>query len=133
MRQVQNEDGTWTVTGKESVEIFRKLYDGPEPTGPVSNDGSRKLSADSSAAKPDEPVPLVLPPDLKPNEAEPWRGRRVVNEHAQLEDAGLEEGVSALRGERGYDPIAVGKQGEQGGRAGRVVLGRPELLALPGK
>jgi hypothetical protein len=132
MRQVGNKEGTWTVNGKESVEIFHKLFDGPEPAGPLSNDGSRKLSAESDATKPDEAVQLVVPPDLKPREAHEWAGRRIVNEHAQVEDAGQESGLSALRGEQGYEAIVAGKD-EEGGRAGRVVLGRPALLALPGK
>jgi hypothetical protein len=132
MRQVGNKEGTWTVNGKESVEIFHKLYDGPESNGPLSNDGSRKLSAESDGTKPDDVVPLVVPPDLKPNTAQDWKGRRIVNEHAQVEDLGQESGLSALRGEQGYDPIVVGKD-EEGAKAARVVLGRPELLALPGK
>jgi hypothetical protein len=135
-RQVGNKDGTWTVNGKESVEIFKKLFDGPDTratTGGMRTDGSRKLSAESDAMKPDEPVTLVVPPDLKPNAAEEWAGRRVVNEHAQLEDAGLEDSISALRGEKGYDPIPIGKRGEQGARAARVIFGKPAFLQAPEK
>jgi hypothetical protein len=136
MRQVGTEDGAWTLHGKESVEIFRKLYDAPPgaestaPAPPVSNDGSRRLSPDSDASKPDQPVPLVLPQDLKPNAAAEWNKRRITNEQAHLEDAGLEEGVTPLRGEKGYDPIPVGKEGEPGNRAARTLLGRPELLPV---
>jgi len=137
MRQVGNKDGTWTLSGKESVEIFKKLYDGPEAPitpGGMRADGSRKLSDDSDPSKPDEPVPLVLPPDLKPHDTANWAGRRIINEHAQLEDAGLEDGaLSALRGDKGYDPIPIGKPGEEGARAARVTFGKPALLPAPEK
>ncbi len=128
-RQVEKE-GEWKVDGKESVEIFHKLYDGPE--GPVTPggmraDGSRQLSAESDASKADEAVTLVVPADLKPNTAEYWKGRRVVNEHAQLEDLGKSEGISALRGETGYEAIG-GKLDEEGALASRIVLGKAAKL-----
>ena len=131
-RQVGQEDGTWRVDGKESVEVFRKLFDGPD--GPITPggqraDGSRKLSADSDASKVDENVAIVVPPDLKPNTSQYWANRRVVNEHAQLEDSGQEAGVCALRGESGYEPVSPVKPGDHGHLSARVVLGKPQVLA----
>ena len=130
-RQVAQKDGTWSIQGKESVEIFKKLFDGPEGVitpGGMRADGSRKLSEDSDASKPDEIVPLVVPADIKPSTAEAWEGRRLVNEHAQLEDCGKESGAIALRGEKGYEPVPMGAAEEEGSLAARVLLGRPTLL-----
>lgn len=140
-RQVAAEKGTWRVDGRESVEIFKKLFDGPDgpiATGGQREDGSRKLSADSDATRADEVVPLVVPPDIKPDNAGHWTGRRVINEHAQLEDGGqggtstdgsaATPGVCALRGPSGYEPVTPRKPGDAGWLAGRIVLGKPQLL-----
>jgi len=132
-RQVGQDDGSWLVHGRESVEIFKKLFDGPEgeiTAGGTRADGSRKLSEQSDASKPDETVPLVVPQDLKPNDASYWAGRRIVNEHAQLEDRGTDNPVTALTGETGYTPIKPDKKDAEGSLAAKVVLGRAELLTV---
>jgi hypothetical protein len=111
-------EGGWKIDGKESVEIFRKLYVGPE-----GEPATRKLSPDSDAAAPDEAVALRPEGGL----TEFWLSRRIVAEHATLEDCGQEKGVSPLT-ESGYKPIAGAKEGEPGSLARRVVLGKPALL-----
>ncbi len=85
-------------------------------------------SPESNATAPDEPVPLR--PEGGLNEF--WLGRRIVAEHAVLEDCGDEKGVSPL-GPDGYKPIAGTREGEPGALARRVVLGRPALLAEGGQ
>ena len=115
-RQTINEDDTWTVTGKESVKIFKKLYEGP-----AEESGTRKLSSDSDATI-DDPDVAVVPPQ-EPEEARLWDGRRVVNEHAALDDLGGKSPLTALRGESGYEPIAPVSPRKVGYLAAGVVLG----------
>jgi len=121
-RQVAQEDGTWTVHGRESVEIFKKLFD-----------GCRQLGADSDANKEDEPVPLVVPRDIKPGTASYWAGRRIINEHAQLEDHGTDNSVTALTGEAGYSPITPDKENAEGSLAAKIVLGQAGLSTARGE
>jgi hypothetical protein len=109
----------WRLEGKESIEIFEKLY-GTPPGAP----GTQKLAADSDRTKPDAPV-QIKPPGGTIDES--WIARRVLNEHAVLEDCGEKDGVSALR-EAGYEPLAGRKPGEPGNLARRVVLGMADLL-----
>ena len=94
--------------------------------GGMRADGSRKLSAASDAGKEDEAVALVVPRDITPNQAGSWDKRRLVNEHAQLEDCGAESGVSAIGGATGYTPIVAEKEGVAGFLASKVVIGRVE-------
>ena len=121
--RMKTTESGWKVDGKESIEIFEKLYGGPE--GEL---GTRKLSPSSNPNAVDEPVPLR--PD-GPLDAF-WLGRRIVAEHAVLEDCGEERGLSPLAGS-GYQPISGAKAGEPGALARRVVLGRPAPLADGGK
>ena len=117
-RQKSTEAG-WRIDGKESIEIFRKLYVGAD-----GEPATRKLSPDSNADLPDAPVPL------RPEGGQidgHWRGRRILAEHAVLEDCGEEKGVCPLRDD-GYKPLDGLKEGEPGWLARRVVLGRPALL-----
>jgi len=109
----------WKLDGKESVQVFKRLC-----TGKRDEPAARSLDPRSNASKEDEAIPL-RPVDGKIDGF--WRGRRVITEHAVLEDCGQESGVSALR-EKGYSPIAAAKEGEPGSLASRVVLGRAELL-----
>ena len=109
----------WRLEGKESVEIFEKLY-GTPPGAP----GTQKLAADSDRSKPDAPV-QIKPVGGKIDES--WIARRVLSEQAVLEDCGEKDGVSALR-EAGYEPLAGSKPGEPGNLARRVVLGMADLL-----
>jgi len=121
--RMKSTESGWKIDGKESVEIFQKLYGGPEGEPAV-----RKLSPASDAAAADEPVPLRPKGGLDAF----WFGRRIVAEHAVLEDCGEERGVSPLGGD-GYKPIGGAKPGEPGALARRVVLGRPALLADSGQ
>jgi len=109
----------WELEGKESVEIFEKLY-GTPPGAP----GTQKLAAGSDRTRPDAPV-QIKPLGGKIDES--WISRRVLSEHAVLEDCGERDGASALR-EAGYEPLAGRKPGEPGNLARRVVLGMADLL-----
>jgi len=113
-------DRAWLVEGKESVALFRKLCEGP-----AGEPAARQLAPGSRPDAEDERLPF-RPEDGRIDAF--WRGRRVITEHAVLEDCGEETGVTALRGV-GYEPLAGRKQGEPGHLARRVVLGRPALLA----
>lgn len=114
------EDKTWQVQGKQSVELFKKLYDGPE-----DDPASRKLSDLSDATKDDAPVSLAPAKDR--SEVHSRGDRRLLNERSTLEDCGQESGVTALRGDSGYEPITGDKAGEAGALARRIVLGNPQL------
>ena len=109
----------WRLSGKESVEIFEKLYVGPDDAP-----GARKLARGSDRNVPD-PIVVIKPQDGLVDSS--WRGRRVLSEHSTLEDCGEETGVSAIRSE-GYEPLAGKKVGDPGYLAGRVVIGKAELL-----
>jgi hypothetical protein len=58
---------------------------------------------------------------------ESWLTRRVLSEHALLEDVGAAQGTCAL-GNDGYAPLAGTKAGDPGALARRTVIGKPELL-----
>jgi len=121
-RQNLADDGSWRVTGKESVEIFRKLY-----VSDTNEPGSRKLSPDSDANAPDAVVPLKMKgqEDIEIAKSK----RRVITEHAALEDNGAKEPVSALGDEsKDYAPLSGKGKGSPGSLARGVVLGRAELL-----
>ena len=113
------EGEVWKLDGKESVEIFKKLY-----VGAARQTGTRKLSAESDGTNPDK-IPSTLPTGGPPDMS--LSGRRLVLEHAMLEDCGEERGVSALR-EKGYEPVEGVKEGEPGCLARRTVIGKAELL-----
>jgi len=118
VRQKTTEEG-WRVDGRETAEAFKKLYVG-KPGEPAT----RKLSPASGVDKPDEPVRLR--PEGGTIDGY-WRGRRIVAEHATLEDCGEDKGATPL-GSEGYRPLAGTRPGEPGWLARRVVLGRPALL-----
>lgn len=117
IRRIQETETGWRVDGRESVRIFRKLYGGGAAT-----DGGRVLDPASQADAADAVVALG-PPAAG---AVPVSGQRVVTEHAILEDTGREAGVAAVTA-AGHKPVAGAVEGEPGFRAGRVILGRPEL------
>ncbi len=119
-RQREDEEHNWVVTGKESVAIFKKLFDGAD--GEI---GARKLSGESDANAEDPILALATPTDGETAHA--WAHRRVINEHAILEDAGKENGVAALSNAKGYEPVPLGKSGDQGNLASRTVLGQSSL------
>ncbi|HUU09894.1 MAG TPA: hypothetical protein VM431_05080 [Phycisphaerae bacterium] len=115
-RLTRTEGGQWQIEGKESIEVFEKLYGGP--SSPF------RLAAGVDRTKPDTVVAIV-PKTGKIDES--WLARRVLSEHAMLEDCGEELGVAAVRTE-GYEPLAGTKPREPGSLARRVVLGRADLL-----
>jgi hypothetical protein len=117
-RQRLLEDGSWMVTGKQSVELFKKLYTGGD------KDSGGRILAESSDANVADPIVEIVPP-TEAEAAKEWDGRRLVDEHAMLEDCGQDTGVSPLRGPKGYDPIVPSKPDSPGSLASKVVLGKP--------
>jgi hypothetical protein len=114
---------SWSVRGRESVGIFRKLYghDGGQP-------GGRTLKG-AEGDVPDEPVNLRPPGG---EVTEDWQFRRVLSEAATLEDTGDPSVATTCllkgEGEKGYQPLTGRQAGSVGALARRVVLGRPALL-----
>lgn len=115
-------DGSWKTAGKESVEIFEKLY-GTPPGAP----GTKQLDGSSDRAKADEPV-AIKPPGGKIDDS--WTSRRVLSEHAMLEDCGEKEAITAI-GDVGYEPVTGSKEGDPGFLAGRVIIGKAGPAAPP--
>jgi hypothetical protein len=101
----------WKASGRETVEIFEKLY---------GNDGMRRADPASDRNAADAQVALE-PPDGQVTDE--WAGRRVVDEHALLEDCGQGIGVSEI-GDKGLQPILGQKPGDPGYLAGTTVLGQ---------
>jgi hypothetical protein len=124
----------WRISGAKSGEVFRTLCSGPEDAM-----GSRTVRVSGSSDEPDPVMPLRPPGGQYTEE---WRTRRIITEHASLEDCGEEVPVSALtpaamamaigggQGEEPPDfvPLAGTRAGQPGARARRVLLGRPALL-----
>ena len=100
----------WKASGRETIEIFEKLY-GTAPT--------RKLDPSSDRKAVDAEVPLT-PPGGKIDDN--WYNRRVVDEHAQLEDLGQGLGVSVITN-KGLQLILGQKPGDPGYVAAHTVLG----------
>jgi len=132
------EGGAWQLNGRESTEIFEKLCAGPR--GAM---GARRLT-DSSDRQADDARVLLRPEgaEIPPS----WETRRIVTEHASLEDCGEEIPVSALVpaelaaamgamgdaeqvAQKEFAALAGRAEGQPGYRARRVVLGRAELRA----
>ena len=134
--------GDWIVTGKEAVPLFKKLY-----AGANGEPGAAILAPESDAAAADAEVE-IKPPSGRLTAAT-WDQRRILPEHAVLEDCGAALGVSALTpwvpkpaedtgtivqtpgaeaakaDDNGFAPIAGRKPGEPGYLSRRTVLGRP--------
>jgi hypothetical protein len=110
-----NDPTTWKASGKETVEIFEKLYAG---------DPMRKLDPTSNRTAADVDGPLEPPGGQVTDD---WALRRVVDEHAVLEDCGQGIGVAEMS-EKGVQPILGQKPGDPGYLAGLTVLGQPGLL-----
>lgn len=108
----------WTVEGKQSAEVFQKLYRGPG----VSAD--RRFVASSASEQPDAPVELVNKQDKN------WLFRRLITEIPLLDDLGDGKGATAL-GSKGYRPLRASSPSQPGFLAGRVVLGEAQLLPAP--
>jgi len=106
------ESGKWKASGRETIEIFTKLYAGVP--GRVLDPAS-------------DPKPEDAPVELYPANGEvtaEWGKRRVVDEHALLEDCGFDIGVAVL-GDSGIQPIIGAKENDPGYLAGKTVLGKP--------
>ena len=108
----------WTVEGKQSADVFQKLYSGPG----VSAD--RRFVASSASEQPDAPVELVNKQDQH------WLFRRLITEIPLLDDLGDGRGATAL-GSKGYQPLNPSSPSKPGFLAGRVVLGEAQLLPVP--
>jgi hypothetical protein len=104
----------WKASGKQTIATFEKLYAG------VPN---RQLDPTSDRNAPDADVALMPPNGQVTPE---WMRRRVVDEHALLEDSGQGIGVSVIT-DAGFQPILGQKPGDPGYLAGLTVLGAPEL------
>ncbi|MDD5351535.1 MAG: hypothetical protein PHQ12_15085 [Chthoniobacteraceae bacterium] len=105
-------DKTWKASGRETIEIFEKLY---------PSLSSRKLDPSSNRKAEDAAVEL-LPPNGEVTKE--WSGRRVIDEHPMIEDCGKEVGVTVL-GEKGLQPIAGEKPKDPGYLAAHTILGKP--------
>jgi hypothetical protein len=105
-------NAAWKASGKETIEIFEKLY---------PNIPGRKLDPASDPNGVDQ-VGELSPPDGQVTEA--WKSRRVIDEHATIEDCGQEIAVSAL-GDKGFQPILGAKPGDPGYLSKLTVLGVP--------
>jgi hypothetical protein len=110
------EGGAWDVAGKESVALFKKLYGGT-----AGEEGYRPL-ADSSDASAEDAIVEIQPPK-EAAAAKAWGSRRMVDEHAVLEDMGLDSALSPLRG-TGYQPIVPDKPDALGALAAKTFLGK---------
>jgi len=106
---------TWKGDGKETVEIFEKLYAGVP---------SRKLDPKSDRTAADAAVALEPPGGQVTPE---WVMRRAIDEHALLEDCGQGIGVSVIA-DKGIQPILGQKPGDPGYLAGHTVLGQSGSL-----
>lgn len=107
------ESGKWKANGRETIEIFKKLY---------ADVLSRALDPASDSKQEDAPVELH-PPNGEVTPA--WSNRRVVDEHAVLEDCGLDIGVAVL-GDSGIQPLVGAKENDPGYLAGKTVFGKPQ-------
>ncbi len=114
----------WAVEGKETCEIFKKLYSFPnDPEG-------RKMSAKSKPEAPDAIYGLKLIVEGPEAEASKkfWNGRRGILEHALIEDCGESVGLGALNvpedNKKGYAPIAPAAAKDQGYLSSRTLIGQ---------
>lgn len=113
VRQKSAEGGGWSVEGKESAALFKKLYGGADVPA------DRRFTPTADADKADEPDPPLLP-EPKPH----WTGRRVVTEHPTIDDTAKGAPASAL-GEKGFVPVKPAADQPNGAVAAKTVLGTP--------
>ncbi len=116
-KSVDNSGG-WEIAGKESAALFKKLYIGSTNS---NEEGSRLLIETNDTSAADAVVAIVAPTD--PGLAKTWGGKRLVDEHATLEDLGQENGVSPLT-IKGYSPVIPANAEAVGALAAKTVLGR---------
>ncbi len=125
----------WEVVGKDTVKTFKKLYDGK-----AGRTGARILAASSQPGVDDPIVKFGTPPPGATKKADfnkdYWNWRRVPMEHALLEDTGEETGVYGIHPTedgKGFVAMTAETPEDPGFLAGRVILGKTELLAAPNK
>jgi hypothetical protein len=110
-RQYRNRDGTWRVLGKETRALWKKLYEGSD----------KKLATPDNEDDPDiEPVWGKEPTD-------DWLSRRILAEHASLDDRGEQAGSIVWIGNE-HKPLSGTDVDQQGMVARRLLLDQPELL-----
>lgn len=110
--------GLWRIDGRDSVAVFERLFGGI-----AGVPGARALDPASDRAAPDA-VPEIQPADGVITAA--WDGRRMIDEHAMLEDCGVAEGVPGL-GAAGFTVFPAAERLQPGWLARRTVLGRPQV------
>ena len=106
--------GTWRIEGKQSRALWQKFYG-------------------------QNPEKIMVPPlDAEAADAEPllgewgdqWVGRRMVSEHAQLDDTGTQQGL-AIFDNAAFSPLTGTAEGGQGKLAKMTVLGKPRGDTAP--
>lgn len=105
----------WRLDGRDSVAVFERLFGGI--TGVP---GARRLDPASDRAAADR-VPQIQPADGVITGA--WDGRRMIDEHAVLEDCGVADGVPGL-GPAGFTAFPAAERLQPGWLARRTVIGR---------
>jgi len=114
----------WIVEGKQSAEIFKKLYSGPD----VPPDHSFVPSPASE--QPDVPVESLVA-----NNEQWWTYRRTITEIPSLDDLGPgkatgEGKATSALSVKGYQPLRGATSTEIGFLARQIVLGNPQLLPV---
>ena len=122
-RRAEGAANTWHVRGKETRAIWRKLYAGT----------NNKLGMPTSRPG-DPPLPnLDTEPDPKPKFGRfdrHWHNRRVLAEHARLDDDGGRKGFFLWQPYK-FQKLPADKPRNVGFLSRRTVLGKPELLKRP--
>jgi len=121
----------WLVRGKETRQIWRKLYAG---TGDQLGRPNPVRDKDGNLVDP-------LPKDLD-SEPDPemkfgrfdkhWYNRRVLPEHARLDDDDTKKGFYLWMPYQ-FEDLPKDEPGEKGHLARRTVLGKTELRQIPAK
>jgi hypothetical protein len=119
-----SEAGHWRIDGRDSVAVFEHLFSGISGVP-----GSRKLDPESDRNAADA-VPVIQPPDGVIDAT--WSGRRMIDEHAVLEDCGVAEAVSGLSA-TGFTVFPANEPLQPGWLARRTVIGHPAPAPNPTK
>ena len=115
----------WLVRGKETRALWRKLYAGTDnlPARPP------KQRDDTGKLVDDLPADLDAEPDAEPKFGrydKHWHHRRLLAEHARLDDNGSAKDALFLWKPYKFEPVPADLQpGQTGYVAARTVLGRP--------
>ncbi len=130
MKRVFVPRGDWRMDGKETVEIFHKLCDGAD-----SDPGARKLAPESDG-KGADPVVAIRPAGGQLTQE--WTQRRILGEHAHLEDCGVAPGVTPILPwvPEGAEVPGTKPSGESGKPSGAAAGKSPEdrgFLPVDGK